>query len=117
MSKQYLGEQDVDTQQHPEFKTWTSTDYAMYYIEQYGQFDGAHRKAWVLDQVARILKGCAVDVKLARWQHADGSIQTEYRLRLSGETAPEYLAWREEMKGGVDSDGEPVYDYDEGIPC
>lgn len=26
-------------------------------IEQYGQIDGGHHKAWVLDQIARIIKG------------------------------------------------------------
>lgn len=30
---------------------------AMSFIEQYGQIDGDHHKTWVLDQVARALKG------------------------------------------------------------
>ena len=30
---------------------------AMELIERYGQIDGDHHKAWVLDQVARVLKG------------------------------------------------------------
>ncbi len=32
-------------------------DEVMAMVEQYGQIDGDHNKAWVLDQIARTIKG------------------------------------------------------------
>jgi len=74
----YLGEFPVVISES-EFANYTPTDWAMCYIERYGQIDGDHHKAWVLDQVSRILKGTEVIVKEARW--ANG--YTEYRVTLS----------------------------------
>ena len=45
--KGYLGE--FDTEVNSEF---TKNDWALWYIGQYGGFDGDHHKAWILDQVA-----------------------------------------------------------------
>jgi len=96
--EEYLGETDVTD----EFKTWTREDWIVYFIEHYAGFDGEHHKLWLLDQIARILKGTKVIVKRASW--AGGT--WEYRVSL-GEPSKEYLGWVENMK----KDG----DYDEGV--
>jgi len=105
----YLGETPVDLSTHPEFSKYTPMDWAMLFISYYGQIDGGHHKAWVLDAVSQILKGTPVIVTEARW--SNGS--TEYRYNL-GEPSQAYLDWREEMLGR-DESGEPQYEYDEGI--
>lgn len=103
----YLGETDVDIQQS-EFKDYTPSDWAMYFIESYGQIDGDHHKLWVLDQIARILKGTKVIVKEAKWDNG----QSEYRVHLDKKSS-EYKQWVKEMKNG--EDGENTYGYDKGI--
>jgi hypothetical protein len=104
MNAKYLGEVPIDVTKHDEFSEYTPTDWAMYFIESYGQIDGDHHKAWVLDQVARILKGTPVIVTQARWD--DG--QTEYSVSVNKKTSKKYKEWVLAMKGDE-------YDYDEGI--
>lgn len=106
----YLGETPVDVASHPEFASWTAVQWAMLFIERYGQIDGAHHKTWVLDQASRILKGTPVVVTEARWSNG----QTEYRYEV-GEPSAAYLTWRDEMLGATNADGEREYGYDEGI--
>lgn len=103
----FLGEFAVDINTSI-FAAYTHADWAMYYIGSYGQLDGAHHKQWVLDQVARILKGTAVVVKEARW--ANG--HSEYRITLE-EPSQEYLEWVAFMRKDTE-DGEE-YEYDEGL--
>ena len=98
----YLGEKIVEAKDTP-FAEYTCIDWAMYFIEHFGQFDGGHHKQWVLDQIARILKGTPVIISLASW----GSGYNEYRC-MTGDPSKEYLAWVEEM---CDDNN---YDYDEG---
>jgi len=108
----YLGETIVDIKD-TEFKDYTKSDWAMYFIEVYGQIDGSHHKAWVLDQIARILKGTKIIIKLAKWENG----QFEYRIILN-EPSNEYLNWIKEIKGEIIEDEDYVgyeYDYDEGI--
>lgn len=104
----FIGEAVVDIKSTP-FRNYTVNDWAMYFIERYGQFDGSHHKQWVLDQVARILMGTKIKIKFAEW--TDGT--TEYRVTLMKPTK-KYLKWVEEMKG-MGEDGKYVYGYDEGI--
>lgn len=106
---EYIGETPVEVAAHPTFAAYSPSDWAMLFISIYGQIDGAHHKTWVLDAVSRILKGTPVIVSQARW--SDG--QAEYRFRL-GEPTAEYLEWKETMLCR-DENGEPQYDYDEGI--
>lgn len=106
----YLGEFDVDISNSP-FADYSKQDWAMRIIEQYGQFDGSHHKAWVLDQVARILKGTSVIVKEAKWDNGN----SEYRISLT-KPSQDYLDWVAEMLGEQDEDGGYEYDYDEGSP-
>ena len=105
----FLGETPVDVSTHPQFSKYTSSDWAMLFISKYGQIGGKHHKTWVLDTVSRVLKGTPVIVTEARWSNGE----SEYRYTLRA-PSPAYLDWREEMLGR-DENGEPQYDYDEGI--
>ena len=104
----YLGETLVEGEANP-YNDYTPADYAMLYIEMYGQIDGSHHKTWVLDQVVRILKGTPVIVKEAKWD--DGTI--DYRVDTA-EPSEEYNEWVELMLG-EDEEGDPEYEYDVGI--
>ena len=110
MNRVYLGETLIDIKNDEKFKDLTPQDWAMKYIEYYGGIDGSHHKTWVLDQVARILKGTPIILSLAKW--SDG--HQEYRFE-TGEPSSEYLQWVQMMLGEKDEDGEYEYDYDEGI--
>jgi hypothetical protein len=59
----YLGEEIVSIE-NTEFKDFNKSDWAMYFIERYGQIDGSHHKQWVLDQVMQILKGTKIIINL-----------------------------------------------------
>ena len=85
--KDYLGEFPIDIST-TEFDGWWPQDWAMYFIERYGQIDGEHHKAWVLDQIARILKGSPVRVVEARWEGG----QREYRVSVE-RTSAAYEEW------------------------
>ena len=103
----YLGEFPVPLKETP-FAEFTSTSWALYYIERYGGIDGSHHKQWLIDQVARILNGAPVTVVEARW----GGGHTEYRVNVGA--CGQYTAWVTEMKAG--EDGPETYDWDEGTP-
>ena len=104
----YLGEFPVDIENTP-FKDFTQSDWALYYIGRYGQTDGAHHKAWVLDQVTRILKGTKVKVTEAIWGlYIDEKTESEFRVDLE-DPSEEYKQFIEEYCEGGD------YDWDSGI--
>ena len=109
MNKTYLGE-TIMAQADTPYAAHTASDWAMYFVERYGQIDGAHHKAWVLDQVARILKGTPVQISLAKW--SDG--QTEYRVSTQDDVSESYATWVMHMKGDLDPDWGYEYEYDEG---
>ena len=103
--KGYLGETDVTDESNtdPQFM-------ALQYIMLYGGIDGAHHKDWVLDQVARILNGAPVTVKLAKWD--DGTENIRYSV---GESK-QYHEWVKTLRGEWDEDEECFeYGYEEGI--
>jgi len=107
----YLGEFPVDVFKHPKYSKYTQVDWAMTFIEQYGGIDGAHHKTWVLDQVARCLKGVPIVVVEARW----GTGEKEYRISTSDDGSDEYRAWVKEMRGEHNEEEDSYeYDYDEG---
>ena len=108
MARKYLGEELVTSLEGTPYENYTPVEWAMCYIGSYGQIDGSHHKQWVLDQVARILKGTPIILKLAKWD--DGF--TEYRF-TTGKPSVEYLEWVQEMRG-CDESGEDEYSYDEG---
>lgn len=102
-----------DVGQHRDASTYsgyTAKDWALLYIEHYGGIDGDHHKAWVLDQVVRILHGTPVVLSVARWQNG----YEELRFRLA-EPTPDYHCWVNMMRGELSDDGEREYDYDIGI--
>lgn len=106
MSDRYLGQYPVDADETP-FAGFGPVEWAMYFIERYGGIDGEHHKAWVLDQVARALKGTPVVIEQARWE---GGLE-EYRI-VTGKPSEGYRAWVAEMKNG--DEGPDTYDYEEG---
>lgn len=111
MSQKYLGEFEVKLSESP-FANYNPQDWAMHFIAVYSQIEGAHRKQWVLDQVARILKGTSVIVTQARWEHTE-----EYRVCL-GEPSEDYLSWATAMRGQWVKTEEYEwweYNYDAGI--
>ena len=99
----YLGETPFDLTADPVFSKYAPSDWAMYWIDRYGQIDGDHHKTWVLDQVAQILTGATITAVLARWD--DG--QEDLRLTL-GEPTEKYKAF---VQARLD-DG---YGYNTGI--
>lgn len=90
------------------YADYTPTQWALMWIERYGQIDGAHHKQWVLDQVARILNG--TPILFGNYTFPNGS--TEERFQL-GEPSEKYKQWVIEMKDG--EDGPDTYGYDEGV--
>ena len=106
----YLGENLVNVKD-TEFKDFTSIDWAMYFIERFGQFDGGHHKQWVLDQVSRILKGTQLIIKEAKWDNGN----SEYRIQTD-EPSEEYKKWVQDMLGDYNEEEQEFeYSYDEGI--
>lgn len=103
----YLGEFPVDVSTHPVYSKYTPGDWAMMFIEHYGHIDGDHHKLWVLDQVARILKGTPVIVVQARWENH----LPDDRFNVANPPSEAYKKWVHGMVSG-ENEG---YDYDEGI--
>lgn len=101
----YLGEFDVDLKDLG-LEGLGPEDWSIYFIERYGQIDGEHHKAWVLDQVSRILHGTEVVVKEARWSDGQKEIRVE-----TGEPTEEYHQWVKDMQNV----GEEEYEYNTGI--
>jgi hypothetical protein len=89
---------------------------ALWFIGSYGQIDGSHHKQWVIDQVARILKGTPVLEFTRSWdEKGDGNIyvETDY---VTDAPSQDYLDWVVTMRGDYDDFNEEwEYDYDEGI--
>lgn len=76
-------------------------------ITQYGGTDGDHHKAWVLDQIVRILTDCPTVVKNSTDVHG-----TPYSYEALGDGA-EYLEFIRQYNDG--EEGPNTYCYDEGI--
>lgn len=104
---EFLGTFPVDIENSP-FRGYGKKDWALYFIQRWGGFEKEHQKAWVLDQVARILNGTPIIVEEKRW--ADGTNQFQVTL---GEPTSRYHRWVAETCEG--SEGPNTYDYDEGI--
>ena len=98
----YLGDIEVESLIDTPYENFGPTEWAMEFLEL-GQIDGEHHKTWVLDQVARVLKGTPVLVRLARWEGG----YSEYRCS-TGDPSQDYLDWVNYMR---DDD---KYNYDEG---
>ncbi len=92
----FLGETLVTDLSSTPYKNHTPAIWALEWIALYGGIDGAHHKDWVLDQVAQILNGTPVILKLAKWKNGT----EEYRFSL-GEPSPNYLQWVDHITDGV----------------
>jgi len=103
----YLGEEELKIQDTV-FRDYTPQDWVMYYIESYGQTDGDHHKAWLLDQIARIIKGARIIITVDKWDNEVEVINVDI-----GEPTPEYWQWIKEVKSG--EDGPETYSYKFGI--
>lgn len=99
----FLGEKIIINTMGTPYEKYQPADWAMEYINAYGGIDGEHHKAWVLDQVARILKGTHVLLSLAKWD--DGN--EEYRFQ-TGRPTLSYLTYVAKVK-------EEGYKIDVGI--
>ena len=77
----------------------------MYFITVYGQLEGSHIKATVIDDVARILTGCPIEVSYHTWETGE----SEYRVTVN-QMSDEYIEW---VKSMIFVDGEE-YSYDAG---
>lgn len=75
---------------------------------RFGQTDGDHHKAWVIDQMVRNLLSCPVVTKEA--VDCNGKA---YSYTTLGES-PEYEAWVRDYEA-VDTNGEKQYVWDTGI--
>lgn len=104
----YIGEIIVE-QEHTPFKDYSEKDWGLYFISHYGGIDGSHHKDWVMDQVARILNGTEIIIKLATWENG----HEEYRVYL-GEPTCDYHDWVRDITNG--EDGPNTYDYEIGSP-
>lgn len=108
----FLGEKLLNQEEVEIFKNFSKSDWAMHFIEKWGQIEGQEHRGWVLDQVARILNGTPIIIKLASWE--DG--YTEYRVSTSEQVSEEYQKWCISMLGEYDEkQGCYEYFYNEGI--
>jgi len=74
---------------------------------QWSQFDGAHHKAWAIDQIVRTLTGCSEVAK----QGVDHR-GNPYTYPALGDSE-EYVEFITKCKAG--EDGPETYSWDEGI--
>lgn len=106
----YMGERDIPIEA-TEFRDFDRDHWVMWYLQQYGGIDGAHHKDWLLDQIARILTGAEITVRMAEWLKGG---RYEFELRVDvGEPTEEYHDWVKSVKAG--EDGPETYGYSTGI--
>jgi hypothetical protein len=103
----YLGE-------FPMIINKTPVEWGLHYVTAYGGVDGEHHKAWVLDQVFRILTGTPVITTVAKWGADITQIEYEEIRFSTGEPSEEYFRLVAEAKDG--EDGPETYSWEEGIP-
>lgn len=84
--KGYLGETVLDSLDGTPFERFNKWGWACHYIKTYASIDGEPHKAWMRDQVSRIILGTPVIVSVAKW--ANGQI--EYRFS-TGDPSAEYI--------------------------
>ena len=102
----FLGEKKLNIK--TKYDNYSKLEWAMLWIEMYSGIDGSHHKDWLIDQIARILKGAKVVVRIATWD--DGKKEERFAL----ENLPKsYYRWVDDMKDG--EDGKNTYSYDFGV--
>ena len=100
-----LGFKEVNKADSP-YRDYKTKDFIMYILERYGQTDGSHHKAWVIDQIARLQKNCPV--RIYEYKRPSGEFLYEFDV---GESK-KYNDWVMQMR--FDEEGDE-YDYDVGI--
>jgi hypothetical protein len=105
--REYLGDTDINIKDS-KYAKYSASDWMLLWIEMFGQIDGDHHKAWLLDQLARIKYGTPVVLKCAHWS----DLYMEERFSLD-KPSEEYLQWVCLMRDG--EDGPDTYSYEEGI--
>ncbi len=80
---------------------------ALEYAVRYGGIDGAHHRAWVIDQMVRALTGCP----MVEGMGVDGNAE-HYTFAKQGESE-EYRALVADAKAG--EDGPETYSWEEGV--
>ena len=83
----------------------TQGEWVLKFIETYGYIDGAHHKAWLLDQISRVVNGTPVKISYV--------LDSGYIGFDTAEPSPAYLKWVSDIKNG--EDGPETYCYDIGI--
>lgn len=100
----YLGEKELDLSK-TKYYFWNRNDWAIFWVEMYGQIDGDHHKQWLIDQVMRILQGTKVIVSQASWKNG----HTEDRFALEEVPSFNYQKFVMEYEDG------DKYEWDQGI--
>lgn len=85
----------------------TRIEKALAVAARYGGTDGAHHKAWVIDQMVRELTGCPVERMTASDYRGE-----PYAYDGLGKS-PEYVEFVRATRDG--EDGPETYEWDEGI--
>ena len=106
----YLGQTTV-SQDESSYAGLDRSGLVLSLIYSCGQTDGSHHKAWVLDQIVRILNGAELTFSKREWSDSP----PEYDMHVG--SSPEYEDWVKDYRGEYDEDYECFeYDYDVGIP-
>ncbi len=79
----------VDISKHPEYCNYTTADWVTKWLDDYGNIDGSHHKAWSIDQAMQILKGTKIIVYNAHL--VDGTIECRCKLDIPSNN---YLKWK-----------------------
>ena len=110
----YLGSKTIPIEETP-FADDTPTDWVMRYIIAYGGFCGEHHKTWVIDQIARILKGTPMIVQLAQWGKSETEVSHSEWRYYTGDPSPEYLDMVAHACYDEETDDPNAYFWDVGI--
>ncbi len=102
----YLGETEIELI-NSNYATYEKQDFVLMWMKMYKGIDGEHHKDWLLDQIARILRGVKVVLVVAKWE--DGTEEERFSL---GEPTELYNNWVAEVKSG--EHGPDTYGYKEG---
>jgi hypothetical protein len=106
LRKAYKGETPVEDLTGTEFEGLDTLGWIKWFIDQYGGFDGAHHKDWVLDQVMRIAHGTPVGVTKKVWHDEESGYYNEQLSVRTGPPSEEYTAYVAQYTEG---------EYDAGI--
>lgn len=80
---------------------------ALVFARRYGEIDGGHHKAWVIDQMVMALTGCplekvsAVDTRNQQYEYDSQGKSEEYLAFVAAHNSGEY--------------GPNTYEWDEGV--